>query len=203
MSVFDKDFRSKLQADIKAGRVDPDELLPELMDWIEVKYYNLFQNLEAGERAVCPATRRGNAAYAHYQSQGKSDLAKILRKTNISYKNEHGTYSHLLFQTPTFDRSEMGREEANYFITNKGKGIKNLFARFKKIIKGRYSEVLVKESTVSGYPAVHILLYLETPLKAIYHRKSRSYRPYPRDTYTRSVLSKWNNMEDWNSVSPL
>ena len=32
MSVFNKDHRRQLQADIKAGRIDPDDLLPDLIE---------------------------------------------------------------------------------------------------------------------------------------------------------------------------
>lgn len=107
MSVFNKNHRRQLQADIKAGRIDPDDLLPDLIEWIEVTYYNLFCNLETGAHAACPAARRGNAAYAHRQSQKKSDSARILRKAHISHRIGNATYSHLFFQTLTFDHKNM------------------------------------------------------------------------------------------------
>ncbi|MBE6521197.1 MAG: hypothetical protein E7Z68_08910 [Thermoplasmata archaeon] len=62
--------------------------------------------------------------------------------------------------TLTIDHSTMSRDEANRFITTKGKGISRFFARLEKVLDGGYSKVIVKESTTSGYPAVHIILHL-------------------------------------------
>ena len=107
-----------------------------------------------------------------------------------TYETPSGIFSHLLFFTMTIDHKEMSRDEANHFITTKGKGISRFFTRFEKCIKGGYSKVIVKESTTSGYPAVHVILYLETPLKVRLHRKSGTYRPDPTDPYTESVLRK-------------
>lgn len=204
MSVFDKDKRAQLQADVLSGKVDSDALLPDLVEWVSVDYFNLFCNLETGERAISPVSRRGNPQYALRQSYKKSMLVDILRKAEISHTDAHGNiWSHLFFQTLTIDHSLMSRDEANLFITSKGGGISHYFARFSKCIEGGYSKVLVKESTKSGYPAVHIILNLEKPLKVRYHRKSDSYRPDPSDPYTRKVLSQWKNLLDWNSHSPI
>lgn len=63
--------------------------------------------------------------------------------------------------------------------------------------------MIVKESTVSGYPAVHILLHSDKPLKIKFHRKSNSFRLDPSDPYTRSILGRLKNLDDWNSVSPI
>jgi len=109
MSVFDKD-RRQLQVDVRSGPIDPDDLLPDLIEWVEVNYFNLFQNLETREHAACPVAHRGNAAYAHRQSQKKVDLAKILRKASISYKEGKAIYSRLFFLTPTFAHDLMSRD---------------------------------------------------------------------------------------------
>ena len=203
MSVFDRTNLPTLQKDVLSGKVDADTLLPDLVDWVSCDYYNLFYNTETGEHRASPASRRGNAAYALRQSFKKSDLTKLLKKSTISYETTSGIYSHLLFFTLTVDHKEMSRDEANYFVTAKGKGISRFFARFEKCIKGGYSKVIAKESTTSGYPAVHVILYLETPLKVRWHHKSGTYRPDPTDPYTRSVLGKLKNLNDWNSRSPL
>ena len=203
MSVFDRTNLSTLKKDVLSGKVDADTLLPDLVDWVSCDYYNLFYNKETGEHRASPASRRGNAAYALRQSYKKSDLSKLLKKSTISYETPSGIYSHLLFFTMTIDHKEMSRDEANYFVTAKGKGISRFFARFEKCIKGGYSKVIVKESTTSGYPAVHVILHLDTPLKVRWHRKSGTHRPDPTDPYTRSVLGKLKNLDDWNSRSPL
>ena len=72
LSVFDKANRRRLQEDVIAGKVDPDTLLPDLVEWVRCEYYNLFYNRETGERRACPTARRGNAAYALHQSFKKS-----------------------------------------------------------------------------------------------------------------------------------
>ncbi len=183
--------------------MDPDALLPDLVEWIDTEYYNLFCNLDTGEHRASPVVRKGNAQYALRQSFKKSDLAKILRNSKISYKTPEGIFSNLFFQTLTFDHNRKTRDEANFYITNKGRGIANYFARLEKHIEGGYSKVIVKESTKDGYPAVHILLYLEKPLKVYYHRKSDSYRLDPSDSYTKKILGQFKNLDDWNSHSPI
>ena len=203
MSVFDTLSPEELQEKVLSGEIDPDSLLPDLRDYTSVRYYNLFYNRETGEHRASPVSRRGNPAYALRQSFKKASLSKLLRKATISYETTSGIFSHLFFFTLTFDHGEMSRDRANRFITTKGKGLTRFFARFEKCIKGGYSKVIVKESTSSGYPAVHIILYLETPLKVSWHRKSGTYRTDPSDPYTRSVLGKLKNLGDWNSKSPL
>ena len=44
LSVFDKVSRLRLQEDVIAGKMDPDTLLPDLVDWVRCKYYALFYN---------------------------------------------------------------------------------------------------------------------------------------------------------------
>ncbi len=203
MSVFDRDNLPALQSAVLSGETDSNTLLPDLIEYIDTFYYNLFCNLDTGEHSASPVSRRGNPQFALRQSKKKKMLNQILRNTRFSYETSRGTYSHLHFQTLTFDHNRFGRDEANFLITSKGKAISKYFARLEKHLRGGYSKIIVKESTVSGYPAVHILLYLEEPLKVRFHRKSNSYRPDPTDPYTRSVLSLWKNLEDWNSVSPI
>jgi len=203
VSVFDTMERSKLQEKVLSGEIDSDRLLKDLIQWVTLVYYNLFANLDTGEHRACPVSRRGNAAYALRQSFKKSMLAKLIKKSTISKETSSGLFSHLFFLTLTIDHDTMSRDEANRFITTKGKGISRFFARLEKALDGGYSKVIVKESTTSGYPAVHIILHLERPLKIKWHRKSRSYRPDPSDPYTRSILAKLKNLDDWNSKSPI
>ena len=203
LSVFDRVNLPALQRGILSGEIDSDSLLPDLVQYIDTEYYNVFLNTETGERSASPVSRRGNPQYALRQSRKKSDLAKIIRNSTISYEHAGHTYSHLLFLTLTIDRRVMGRDEANLFITTRGKGISRFFARLEKHIEGGYSKVLVKESTSSGYPAVHVLLHLDRAIRVTLHRKSNSYRPDPSDPYARNLLGKLKNLSNWNSKSPL
>lgn len=202
-SVFDRSNRRQLQQDVLSGKVDADTLLPDLVDYIDTEYYNLFANLDTGEHSASPVSRRGNPQYAFRQSIKKKRLNRILKRSTISFETPAGIYSHLFFMTLTIDHKVMSRDRANFFITSKGKGISRFFSRLEKSLEGGYSKVIVKESTVSGYPAVHIILHLDKPLKVRFHRKSNSYRPDPTDPYTRSILGRIKNLSDWNSPSPV
>ena len=77
LSVFDKVNRLRLQEDVIARKVDPDTLLPDLVDWVICKYYNLFYNKKKGEHHACLAARKGNAAYALCQSFKKRYLIAL------------------------------------------------------------------------------------------------------------------------------
>lgn len=173
------------------------------MDYIECHYYNLFENKETKERHAIPVSRRGNTQWALRQSFKKADLAKIIKKAYISRTCNGQTFSHLFFMTLTFDKHLMSCAQANQYITTAGKGPNKLFARLNKVLIGGYSKVSVKESTTSGYPAVHIILYLNTPLKIKWHEKSHTYRPDTSDPYSKKVLGSLKNLNDWNSVSPV
>ena len=202
-SVFDRRNRPILQRQILSGDIDSDTLLPDLLDYVGTNYYNLFCNLGTGEHAASPVCRRGNPEYARRQAVKRDRLKKILRDSPVSYTSNGSTFSHLFFLTLTIDRRVMSRDEANRFITVDGKGVSRFLARFEKQLDGGYSRVTVKESTKSGYPAVHIILYLDRALKVRYHRKSGSYRPDPSDPYTRKILGSLKNLDDWRSASPL
>ena len=202
-SIFDRQNRAKLQEDVLSGKVDADTLLPDVVEYVETEYYNLFANLDTGEHSASPVCRRGNPQYALRQQIKKKRLNKILKNSKISFEAADGTYSHLFFLTLTIDHKVMSRDQANYFITSKGKGISRFFSRLEKFIEGGYSKVIVKESTVSGYPAAHMILHLDKPLKVFFHRKSSSFRPDPSDPYTRKILGKLKNLGNWNSVSPI
>lgn len=203
MSRLDRDNRDALQTQILSGEIDSDTLLPDLCEYVECNYYNLFMNTETGEHSAIPVCRKGNPQFALRQSFKKADLQKILKGAQISVNRPDGIYSHFGFITLTFKHSEVSRDMANYLITSKGGEIRRFFARLEKHLNGGYAKVLVKESTVSGYPAVHIILYLDTPLKVKWHRKSNSFRPDISDTYTKHILGKLKNLSDWNSKSPL
>lgn len=203
LSIFDNAHRRQLQEDVLSGKVDADTLLPDLVEHVDAEYYNLFANLDTGEHSASPVSRRGNPQYAFRQSVKKKQLNRILKKSRISEERADGLYSHLFFMTLTVDHKVMSRDQANFFITSRGKGISRFFSRLEKALEGGYSKVIVKESTVSSYPAVHILLHLDKPLKIRFHRKSNSFRPDPSDPYTRSILGRLKNLDDWNSVSPI
>lgn len=53
-SVFDRRNRSLLQKMILDGEVDSDTLLPDVLDYIETNYYNLFCNLDTGKHSASP-----------------------------------------------------------------------------------------------------------------------------------------------------
>lgn len=202
-SIFHRKNRKLLQKAILDGEIDSDELLPHLLDYIDVQYYNLFCNLDTGEHSASPVSRRGNAQFAWRQERKRNDLKKILKGSVISKTTPQGTFSHLFLLTLTIDQNLMTRDEANHFITTQGRGIADFFARLEKQLDLGYSKVIVKESTTSGYPAVHVLLRFDTPLKVKRHRKSNTYRPDPSDPYTKKILGKLKNLNDWNSCSPL
>ncbi len=46
MSVFDQGNHLRLQEDVIASRVDPDRPLPNLVDEVRCKHYNIFYNKE-------------------------------------------------------------------------------------------------------------------------------------------------------------
>ena len=160
-SVFDRRNRPQLQQDVLSGKVDADTLLPDLVEYIDTEYYNLFANLDTGEHSASPVSRRGNPQYALRQQMKRRKLNKILKRSRISVEKSDGIYSHLFFLTLIIDHKVMSRDQANHFITAKGRGISRFLARLEKSLDGGYSKVIVKESTVSGYPAVHIILHLD------------------------------------------
>lgn len=80
-------------------KVDPDALLPDLVDWVICKYYNLFYNKKKGEHHACLATRKGNAAYALCQSFKKRYLIALnlrIRSSAITNSSHLTSYKTTL-----------------------------------------------------------------------------------------------------------
>ena len=109
----------------------------------------------------------------------------------------------MFFLTLTIGQKQMTAAQANHFITTDDRDLNRFFACLNKRLDGGYAKVSVKESTESGYLAVHVLLYLETPLNIKWHEKSHTYRPDATDNYTRSILGSLRDLSNWNSVSPM
>ena len=104
--MFDMAHRPKLQADVISGAVDPDDLLPELLEFIGAKSFNLFYNMDTGQRTAAPVARRGNDAYARRQSFKRADLEDLMSGVEVSYRDESGEWSYFIFVTLTFDHNK-------------------------------------------------------------------------------------------------
>jgi hypothetical protein len=45
---------------VLSGKINADDPLPDLLNYIEYNYYNLLFNMDNGERMAIPVSRRGN-----------------------------------------------------------------------------------------------------------------------------------------------
>ena len=79
--------------------------------------------------------------------------------------------THLLLITLTFDQKRIAKQDAWQSITSRGKAFNRFSAVISKVF-GTKATWKIKEGTASGYPAPHILVFVDRPVRAFNHKKS-------------------------------
>lgn len=157
---------------------DPD-LQERLLKWMSDEQYNLFLNMESGERIYALVRKRGNKAYAARKTEQKNKLCRALDGKEFDHPiggRGNLRMTRLLFITVNFDREKYTPAQAWYAIRSTPvEGCKhdynvlnNLNANITKIF-GRHHILTCKEAQASGYPAPHIIAILEKPIRVKLH----------------------------------
>ena len=157
---------------------DPD-IQERLLKWMSDEQYNLFLNEQTGERIYATVRKRGNRAYAARTTEQKNKLCRALDGKEFDYPiGGRGVVrmTRLLFITVNFDRDTYSPDQAWYAIRSTPvEGCKHDYNVLNKLnanltkIFGKHHILTCKEAQASGYPAPHIIVILEKPVRVKLH----------------------------------
>jgi hypothetical protein len=148
-------------------------MIKTFLDWKDNDCYLTFTNDGTGKSIEILAAKRGNEAFAK-KKRGKAwEIAQGLKRLELDFPIEHARNiyrnTHLILVTLTFDQKQVTKEEAWHLLTTKGKALNRFSANLSKVL-GTKATWKVKEATASGYPAPHILVFLDRPIRSFYYR---------------------------------
>ena len=145
---------------------DPD-LQERLLKWMSDEQYDLFLNMESGERIYALVRKHGNKAYATRKTEQKNKLCRALDGKEFDHPiggRGNLRMTRLLFITVNFDREKCTPAQAWYAIRSTPvEGCKRDYNVLNKLnanitkIFGRHHILTCKEAQASGYPAPHII----------------------------------------------
>jgi hypothetical protein len=155
-------------------RLDERDMVETFLEWIEEECYVNLINNETGESLEVLSPKRGNPAYARNKRKKASEIYQGLKKLDWDYPVPRARNlvrdTHLLLITLTFDQKATTKEEAWRLLTARGKAFNRFSANMSRTL-GTKATLKVKEATKSGYPAPHILVMLDRPVRAFRYKK--------------------------------
>lgn len=176
-----------------------DKALEYYIDWMQTDNELHFINEETGEDLRVQAPKRGNQTYARRKYRSMKKVVDGMDKLDFDFQavGRPGLFrhTHLLLITLTFDPSKVSKERAWYLCSTRG-GALNLFRANLTNKLGSKASITVKEAQESGYPAPHILIMLDRPVRAIRHvgRKDHTISWRLQDPEVlRDVKEKWSH----------
>ncbi len=134
---------------------------------LDTKEYVTLQNIETGEVMAVPVTKRGNTSYAQRKRAqllpvvGAFEDLVLDRQKCVKSRGIHRE-CYALFITMTHDHNKVTMDESWECFTEECNRFK---ANIRKTI-GSYVSYVVKEGTMSGYSAPHMIMILERPILA-------------------------------------
>jgi hypothetical protein len=154
-------------------RLDENDMVKTFLEWKDEECHVNFRNEETGEFLEVLSPKRGNPAYAKNKRKKASEIYQGLKKLDWDYPVPHTRNlvrdTHLLLITLTFDQNATTKEEAWRLLTAEGKALNRFSANMSKIL-GTKATWKVKEATKSGYPAPHILVVVDRPVRAFRYK---------------------------------
>ncbi len=154
-------------------KLDERDMVETFFSWIGQECYVNLINNSTGEYLELLSPKRGNSAYARNKRKKASEIYQGLKRLDWDYSVPHTRNlvrdTHLLLVTLTFNQRTMRKEEAWRLLTAKGKAFNRFSANLSKIF-GMKATWKVKEATKSGYPAPHILVMVDRPVRAFRYK---------------------------------
>jgi hypothetical protein len=149
-----------------------DAAFQHYLDWMQADTKLNFLNEETGEKFTVQAPKRGNQAYGRRKYRSMKKVVDGMNKLDFDFTaigrpglNRH---THLLLVTLTFDPSKVSKERAWYLCSTKG-GALNLFRANLTNKLGSKASITVKEAQENGFPAPHLLIMLDRPVRMVRH----------------------------------
>jgi hypothetical protein len=151
------------------------DMVKTFLEWEEEDCFLSFFNEDTGELFETLSSKRGNPAYAKNKRRKAWEINQGLKKLDLDYPVPHTRDvvrdTHLLLVTLTFDQKRATKDGAWHLLTSKGQAFNRFSANLSKIF-GTKASWKIKEGTRSGYPAPHVLVMLDRPVRAFRYRKN-------------------------------
>lgn len=171
---FRKEFNS---GDFK---VDIDQAVTSFFAWLSTDVELTYENSQTGESVKAISPKRGNKQFARKKWKKVQAINEGMKGLQFDFDipNHRGIYKNcnLILITLTFSH-DISMEKAWYLISSRGGELNKFRANLTKIL-GSKATINVKEAQSNGYPAPHILVLLDKPVKAKKHygKGGRSWR---------------------------
>lgn len=148
-------------------------MISSFLEWSKVDCYLTFHNKQSDESLEILSAKRGNESYAKNKRkmawQINNGLSQMQFDFSVINSREIVRDTHLFLVTLTFDPKLVSKEEAWHLLSSKGKALNRFSANLSKIF-GTKATWKVKEANSSGYPAPHILVMVDKPIRAFRYR---------------------------------
>ena len=168
-----KSYRRKL-GDGKAS-IDLDHATKNYFEWLSVGYQLNFSNKVTKDGFSVISPKRGNREYSLKKYKKIRELERSMSGMQFDFSipghRNNIRKTHLLFITLTYAQT-ITREKAWHTITTDGQELNRFKANLTKIF-GSKATITVKEAQKNGYPAPHILILLDKPIKILRHHGKR------------------------------
>jgi hypothetical protein len=171
-----------------------DRAVAGFFNWLSTDYLLTFENKVTGESFQTIGPKRGNKQYARRKWQKVNGINEGMDKLRFDF-DIAGHRSivkncHMLLITTTFDH-KISMDDAWFRISSHGGELNKFRANLTKIL-GSKASICVKEAQSSGYPAPHLLVLLDRPIRARRYagRKKTSWRLESKDTLKR-IKGAW------------
>ena len=169
-------------SDLVSGEVSFDNpyLQCTMMDWLESKDYNHFKNLKDGTDIFSLVCKRGNVVYTTRKSVKMDEMIELLNNGEFDYpigSSRQYRMSRIFFITATFDKKRFTKEEAWASLRSVPiEGTKHRYGEINRLdanlskILGKHGKLVCRESQEDGYPAPHMLVILDRPIRVKLHK---------------------------------
>lgn len=186
----DKFIRQGL--DSSTFRVDKQQLKKDYLSWLDQSSVVKIVNSSTNDWYKKLSPKRGNIAYARRQLRKIQDLEIGFRGLQLDCDVYNSRENHKdclgLFVTFTYDQKKIECQDA---WANISSDLAKWKIKMKRILNlNSIVSITVKEGTKSGYPAPHMFILLDRPLRSFkYHGKWR----VQSNQVVQRLKSKWMN----------
>ena len=160
--------------------------------WSRSEETMLFRNKENGDIIDCPVSKRGNKKWAFNKKKQVMEIEEGFDGLSFDFpihnvRDGVQRHTHLMLITLTvptdlFSRSEAWRMFRHNDIIPRGSAMNTFKAFFTRELGSSYSTQTVKESNENGYPAPHILVMSDKPVRVVrWKGKNGKYRYIVQD----------------------
>lgn len=149
-------------------KINPERLYKDTLEWVQIESIVTIKDVYSDEKLRCQVPRRGNSAYARKYRKKLFDMESQLKGLEFAVQSSKSRSNYcdslLLFFTLTYDRKQTSIQDAWANLT---KDVNNFKKKVRRRLGFGANVLMVKEGTKDGYPAPHLVVLLERPIRCL------------------------------------